>query len=523
MKIYHYSRLVFLIFLIVSCNENKKTKPEEAIASIEKATFYNEEFRPQFHFSPPEMWMNDPNGLVYNQGVYHLFYQYYPEDTVWGPMHWGHAISSDLIHWEHKPIALFPDENGYIFSGSAVLDKTNSSGFGTKENPPLVAMFTYHNAEMAEKGANNYQTQGIAFSLDNGDTWKIYENNPVIGNEGMIDFRDPKVFWDEELKHWVLIVVAGDHAKFYKSNNLKDWTKTGEFGKEKGAHGGVWECPDLFKLKVEGSDEERWVLLISINPGGPNGGNSTQYFVGDFNGETFTTSQKDIKWLDQGTDNYAGITYNNLPNDERVFIGWMSNWLYGQKVPTSPWRSAMTLPRDLTLHKVNTDYYVSNYPIENFNTITKKENVINSISLQGGFELEKENLNKTDISFITNLSKFLEIEYSNNFNENVVIQLNPETGVFSIDRKHSGVIDFDETFAKDVQTQPYETKDKEVEIRLICDVASLEIFVNKGQYVFTNIFFPTNPYTMFNIQSTDANTSIRNFKLSTVNSIWKDE
>ena len=205
MKIYHYSRLVFLIFLIVSCNENKKTKPEEAIASIEKATLYNEEFRPQFHFSPPEMWMNDPNGLVYNQGVYHLFYQYYPEDTVWGPMHWGHAISSDLIHWEHKPIALYPDENGYIFSGSAVLDKTNSSGFGTKENPPLVAMFTYHNAEMAEKGANNYQTQGIAFSLDNGDTWKMYENNPVISNEGMIDFRDPKVFWNEELKHWVLI------------------------------------------------------------------------------------------------------------------------------------------------------------------------------------------------------------------------------------------------------------------------------------------------------------------------------
>ena len=521
MKKYLVCTLVLVLLLSFSCKKREKENANKTAPQADST--YAEKFRPQFHFSPPKMWMNDPNGLVYNKGIYHLFYQYYPEDTVWGPMHWGHATSTDLTHWDNKPIALYPDKNGYIFSGSAVLDKTNASGLGTEENPPLVAMFTYHNAEMAEAGANNYQTQGIAYSLDNGETWKMYEHNPVIGNEGMIDFRDPKIFWNEESQQWVLILVAGDHAKFYKSDDLKSWTQTGGFGKNIGAHGGVWECPDLFKLKVEGSEEERWVLFISINPGGPNGGNSTQYFIGDFNGGTFTTTQKDIKWLDQGTDNYAGVTYNNTPNGERIFLGWMSNWLYGQKVPTSPWRSAMTLPRDLKLHKVDSDYYVSNYPIENINSITKEENAIDSVSLHGGFDLEKENLNQTDISFTANLSKFLEIEYSNNFNERVVIQLNPDTGVFSIDRRQSGLVDFDETFAKDVQTQSYNPKDEEVEIRLICDTASLEIFVNKGQYVFTNIVFPTNPYTSFSVKSTDGQATIKNFKLNNVNSIWHEE
>lgn len=513
--------MVLVLLLSFSCKKREEVNTENSIKQVDST--YAEKFRPQFHFSPPKMWMNDPNGLVYNQGIYHLFYQYYPEDTVWGPMHWGHATSTDLIHWENKPIALYPDQNGYIFSGSAVLDKTNSSGFGTIENPPLVAMFTYHNAEMAETGANNYQTQGIAYSLDNGGTWRMYEKNPVIDNEGMIDFRDPKVFWNEESQQWVLILVAGDHAKFYKSDDLKSWTQTGEFGKKMGAHGGVWECPDLFKLKVQGSEEEHWVLLISINPGGPNGGNSTQYFIGDFNGETFTTNQNDIKWLDQGTDNYAGVTYNNAPNGERVFLGWMSNWLYGQKVPTSPWRSAMTLPRDLKLNKEDTDYYVSNYPIENFDSIIKEENTMDSVSLQGGFEMEKESLNQTDISFTANLSNLLEIEYSNNFNEKVVILLDSETGIFSIDRRYSGLTDFDESFAKDVQTQLYKAKNEEVEIRLICDVASLEVFINKGQYVFTNILFPNNPYTNFSVKSTDGQATIKNFKLKNVNSIWHEE
>lgn len=264
--------------------------------------------------------MNDPNGLVFNQGVYHLFYQYYPEDIVWGPMHWGHAVSEDLVHWKHKPIALYPDEHGYIFSGSAVVDKNNTSGFGENGEAPLVAIFTYHSKEGEEAGRMDFQTQGVAYSLDNGNTWNKYEGNPIIQNDGIKDFRDPKVFWHESSQSWILTLVAGDHAKFYTSKNLKDWTYLSDFGKSQGAHGGVWECPDLFPLQVDGSEEEKWVLIISINPGAPNGGSGTQYFVGDFDGKVFTSNQKEPKWLDYGTDNYAGVTYNNVPGNGRFLL-----------------------------------------------------------------------------------------------------------------------------------------------------------------------------------------------------------
>ena len=296
---------------------------------MEQSTVNTEPYRPQFHFTPPAKWMNDPNGLVYNKGVYHLFYQYYPDDIVWGPMHWGHAISKDLLHWEHKPIALYPDKNGYIFSGSAVVDTENTSGFGTKENPALVAIFTYHDIDRERAGKTDFQTQGIAYSLDNGETFTVYDGNPVIGNNGIKDFRDPKVFWDDQSKNWSMLLVAGDHLQIWQSKNLKSWEKVSEFGKNQGAHGGVWECPDLFKLKVGTTDEEKWVLLISINPGAPNGGSGTQYFVGDFDGKTFTSDQKEEKWIDWGTDNYGGVRYNNVPNNKRIFIGWRSmiDWL----------------------------------------------------------------------------------------------------------------------------------------------------------------------------------------------------
>ncbi|MGB5647909.1 MAG: glycoside hydrolase family 32 protein, partial [Muriicola sp.] len=263
---------------------------------------YQEPFRPQYHFSPPEKWMNDPNGLLYNQGIYHLFYQYYPDDIVWGPMHWGHATSTDMLHWENKPIALYPDENGLIFSGSAVLDVDNTSGLGTSENPPIVAIFTYHDMEKEKAGRIDFQTQGVAYSLDNGESFSMYEGNPVLLNTEFRDFRDPKVFWDEKTEQWIMTLVAGDHLRLYRSDNLLEWAYMSRFGEKQGAHGGVWECPDLFELQVEGTEERKWVLLISINPGAPNGGSGTQYFIGDFDGISFSSDQKEEKWLDWGTD-----------------------------------------------------------------------------------------------------------------------------------------------------------------------------------------------------------------------------
>ena len=231
--------------------------------------------------------MNDPNGMVYHNGEYHLFYQHNPDSTVWGPMHWGHAVSKDLVKWEHLPIALYPDSLGTIFSGSAVVDKNNTSGLGTKDNPAMVAIYTYHNAEGEKAGRKDYQTQGIAYSLDNGRTWTKYKANPVLKNPGIKDFRDPKVSWYEKGQKWIMTLAVTDHISFYSSKNLLDWTKESDFGADIGGHGGVWECPDLFKMPVAGTNEEKWVLIVNINPGAPNGGSGTQYFVGQFDGKNF--------------------------------------------------------------------------------------------------------------------------------------------------------------------------------------------------------------------------------------------
>lgn len=515
-----YLSLIAIFFICtVSCKESS----EENISTLSDATAltsYNENFRPQFHFSPPEKWMNDPNGLVYNKGTYHLFYQYYPEDIVWGPMHWGHAVSTDMIEWKNKPIALYPDELGMIFSGSAVVDKMNTSGFGTSENPPLVAIFTYHLMEGEKAGRNDFQTQGLAYSLDNGENWQKYELNPILHNDGMRDFRDPKVFWNDESQEWVMVLVAGDHAKFYRSSNLKEWELMSEFGKDKGAHGGVWECPDLIKFEVEGSTEEKWVLLISINPGAPNGGSGTQYFVGDFDGITFTTDQKDERWIDYGMDNYAGVTYNNTPNNEHIFIGWMSNWNYARDTPTEVWRSAMTLARKLSLHKEDGKFVLKNYPLSAFDKLQAEEiERQSSVGLDYPYILEYEDFNKTDISFMADLSKNHAITFSNSIGEQLCLQINGETGELLFDRTRSGIVDFEVSFGKSLQKMIFTPKSKLVEVRLILDRSSIEVFIDRGKQVFTNQVFPKSPYTRFEI-SGPAGGEIENLTIKRLNSIW---
>jgi fructan beta-fructosidase len=304
------------------------------------AKLYHEPYRPQVHFSPKTMWVNDPNGMVYYKGTYHLFFQHYPKATVWGPMHWGHAVSKDLIHWKQMPIALYPDKLGYIFSGSVVVDENNTSGFGTKSKPAMVAIFTHHDPKGEKSGSSVFQNQSIAYSLDEGTTWTKYTGNPVLKNPGIKDFRDPKVFWYAAGNKWVMSLATKDRITFYSSPNLKDWKKESDFGQMLGAHGGVWECPDLFPLKLNG--KEYWVLLVSINPGGPNGGSATQYFVGHFDGKTFTPSSNQTKWIDYGPDNYAGVTWGNTGN-RKIFLGWMGNWFYANDVPTLKWRNAMTI------------------------------------------------------------------------------------------------------------------------------------------------------------------------------------
>ena len=511
---------LFVLMILTAC-KNKEDQKEPMKNSI-VAKYYEEPYRPQFHFTPEQMWMNDPNGMVYHKGVYHLFYQYYPDSTVWGPMHWGHAISKDLVHFEHKPIALYPDELGYIFSGSAVLDKSNTSGFGTKENPPLVAIYTYHDMEGEKAGRNDYQTQGIAYSLDNGESWAKFEGNPVIGNGGIKDFRDPKVMWHEASKRWIMTLVAGDHAQFYSSKDLKEWQLTGEFGKDKGAHGGVWECPDLFKLKIEGSAEEKWILLISVNPGAPNGGSGTQYFIGDFDGKRFATAQDDIRWVDWGTDNYAGVTYSNAPNDETIFIGWMSNWAYAQDTPTETWRSAMTVPRKLSLRKVGERHELINYPIEYLQAIIengdqKKIEVPTNETETIAFNT----FSQSEIRFKT-ASRDFDLVFKNSLGENFSLEMDSEKGVFTLDRAQSGKIDFQEDFGGSVQKMPISNlPNGEVEVRILIDASSVEVFVNKGQYVMTAQLFPNEDYNELDVAN-PSNTSLEfaDFRVSSVKRIW---
>nr|WP_237389541.1 glycoside hydrolase family 32 protein [Bacillus sp. USDA818B3_A] len=283
---------------------------------------YKEKHRPQFHFSPEEKWMNDPNGMVFFNDEYHLFYQYHPFGTTWGPMHWGHAVSKDLIYWEQLPIALYPDDHGAIFSGSAVVDWNNTSGF-FPEGPGLVAIYT--SADNYPESDRPRQRQSLAYSKDNGRTWVKYEGNPVLSDLNITDYRDPKVFWHNETNKWVMVLATGQSVTLYISANLKDWEFASEFGNKAGSHDGVWECPDLFQLPVDGNENnQKWVMFVSIgdNPQFKEG-SRTQYFVGQFDGTTFVNDNPDemVLWLDFGRDNYAGVSWSDMPAEEFTLAG----------------------------------------------------------------------------------------------------------------------------------------------------------------------------------------------------------
>jgi sucrose-6-phosphate hydrolase SacC (GH32 family) len=296
--------------------------------------------RPHVHFTPPSGWMNDPNGLVHVDGVWHLFYQHHPASLAWGPMHWGHATSRDLTVWQHHPVAIEPDDLGTAFSGSAVVDVEGVAGFGAEA---LVAFYTHHREGQP-------QSQGVAASKDGGLTWTAHLGNPVLrAPEGLVDFRDPKVLRFDD--HWVMVVVGGPEVVFHRSDDLLTWSECGRFGRAHGAHGGLWETPDLFELEVEGTGERRWVLVVSVLAGGPAVGTGTQYFVGTFDGATFTCDgpAEEVRWVDHGADFYAPQSWYAAPGGRRVWLAWMGNWAYAETPPASTWRGAMTVPRDVAL------------------------------------------------------------------------------------------------------------------------------------------------------------------------------
>ena len=510
--------MLLLGLMSLSLNCSSKSKKEAKLQAENAKKVSLEQFRPLFHFTPKEKWMNDPNGLVYHNGEYHLFYQYYPDSTVWGPMHWGHAKSKDLLKWKHQDIALYPDSLGYIFSGSAVIDVKNTAGFG--ENA-MVAAFTYHDPIKEKDGQIDFQTQGIAHSNDNGKTWTKYEGNPVIKNPGIRDFRDPKVFWNVEKSNWQMVLVAKDEVQFYESMDLKSWNKISVFRFDDNPPLGVWECPDIFKMKVENTEEEKWVLIVSHGQGAANGGSGTRYFIGDYDGTTFTTQQKSSQWLDYGTDNYAGVTYNNTPDGKRIFIGWMSNWDYATTTPTIRWRSAMTLPRELTLNKNENGYYVKSSLIEQIGTITT--DVSSEVSGTPDTQFTYADLQRSLLSYdITDITHPFEISLSNSKEELYTISYDPKSRIFSTDRSKSGNIDFNKKFLKNPKQRMTIGARTQMSLTLVLDASSIEIFVNDGEFVMTNQIFPSEPYTKFHI-SKGPNTKMENFEIKKIKHVVPQE
>ena len=502
----------FFILFLTACSPTKK-----AATALQT---YNEPHRPQIHFSPQQAWMNDPNGMVYFNGVYNLFYQYYPDSTVWGPMHWGHATSNDLVHWQHQPIALYPDSLGYIFSGSAVVDAANTSGFGADGVAPVVAIFTSHDPKGEKSGKNNFQNQSLAYSLDAGKTWTKYSGNPVLNNPGIRDFRDPKVQWYEASKKWIMTLATLDRITFYSSPDLKTWTKESDFGNGAGAHGGVWECPDLFPLDCNG--QTVWVLLVSINPGGPNGGSATQYFTGQFDGKMFTPYQTDTRWIDYGPDDYAGVTWSNTGN-RKIFLGWMSNWQYATVVPTQKWRSAMTVPRDLHLQKIGETYWLCSTPVPEINKLAAPAITAQNIEAHN-YDLTA-NVGKlsgpASLHFSADHIKNFSITLFNHAGEKLVVGYDENSNHYFIDRTTSGSINFEKGFAGK-HSAPRLSDNATVDITLIIDNASVEVFADNGLTVMTEIFFPTTPFSNITIQSTNDFT-IRSLQYRKMKSIYSTD
>lgn len=478
------------------------------------AELYQEQHRPQLHFSPKEKWMNDPNGMVYFEGEYHLFYQYYPDSTVWGPMHWGHAISKDLIHWDHLPIALYPDSLGYIFSGSAVVDRNNTTGFGTLEDPPLVAIFTYHDTEGEKAKTDTFQSQAIAYSNDKGRTWTKYAGNPVIPNPGIRDFRDPKVIWDNQREQWVMVLAAQDQIKIYGSKNLKEWQHLSDFGKIYGSHAGVWECPDLFPLEMD--NQLYWVLLLSINPGGPNGGSATQYFVGDFDGKKFrlhddfrplvektSAGVEQAVWLDYGRDNYAGVTWSDIPaaDGRRIFLGWMSNWDYANVVPTEAWRSAMTLPRTLALYPSNTGPKLRQQWVDELQFLAGEPHQLQHDSVSSVLTLIEQAPGEAilarltlDIQLIDDPPDRMGLLLQNDQGEEYRLGYDRLAHHFFSDRRKAGEHSFSEQFAQDLHLAPHQVSGDNLRLEIIIDRSSIELLAQDGKVALTELFFPTTDF-----------------------------
>ena len=423
-----------------------------------------EKHRPLYHHTPQYGWMNDPNGMFYKDGVWHLCYQYNPYGSQWENLSWGHSTSTDLINWKAEPTALEPDALGMMFSGCCVVDKNNTAGFG---KDAIVALYTTAGAR---------QTQSLAYSTDGGKTFTKYADNPII-TSNVPDFRDPHVFWNEEAGFWNMILAAGQQMSIYSSKDLKEWKHESDFGAEYGNHGGVWECPDLMKMNVKGTNKEKWMLICNINPGGPFGGSATQYFIGQFDGHKFTCEDEpsEIKWMDYGKDHYATITFDNAPEGRHVGIAWMSNWQYANQVPTKQYRSANSIVRDFGLFEYKGETYCS---------ITPAKEMLAARGARVSQPTEA-------CEIVVTVKGDAQIILRNAKGERVVMTYDDEEETFDMDRRRSGNISFSDAFPVATSSPTY---GKVRQLRIFVDRCSVEAFDGDGKMCMTNLVFPSTPY-----------------------------
>lgn len=506
----HYTVIAALAAMtVVSCSDDEDKKdpgvvdpnvpvtptPDPKPTDGPRAT-YSQQYRPQIHYTPERNWINDPNGMVYLDGVWHLFYQYNPYGNGWGNMSWGHTVSTDLIHWEEKPVALTKDALGDIFSGSAVIDYENTAGFG---KGAMVCFYT---------STEPRQQQSMAYSTNGGENFSKYGGNPVVPNdktdEFSGDFRDPKVIWHEGSHQWIMSLARGSmHSiEFYGSKNLKNWEFLSSFSTGAArCNGGQWECPDLFKL------DDKWVLIVSTNPGGPIFGSGTMYFVGDFDGKNFTADALDYPlWLDYGLDNYAGVTFSNT-GDRKVFIGWMNNWGYAGDVPCDPWRSAMTLPRDLTLSYVDGKPYVACKVSDEINAIAGEWKNVN-----GSFDDAYAYHVQVPIS----LDGEHTVTLKNKAGQVYDILINGNARTITARRNDkSGRCDFNGQFSKPTVRAFVPGSHKDLTLDIYIDQSSVEIVTSDGLVNITNLVFPSSIYNNVLVDGAQAG------RVRTLETIWK--
>jgi fructan beta-fructosidase len=490
-----------------------------ASGCTKKSNYYTEKYRPQYHFTPPSNWMNDPNGMVYYNGQYHLFYQYNPNGNDWGSMSWGHAVSTDMVTWTHEPVALKPDKLGMIFSGSAVVDSKNTSGL-FNGGSGIVALYTSNSSTGVQQQCMAYSKDGIHFTK--------YKGNPVISNNTIGAFRDPKVFWYAQSKKWIMVVTCGNAVQFYDSTDLKKWNYLSRFGDNDGSHDGVWECPDLEQLPVDGNvKNKKWVLKVDVQDNAVGGGSGAQYFVGSFDGNKFVNANtpSTTLWVDYGTDFYAAQTWSNATDKDgsHYWLGWMSNWKYAGLVPTTIWRGEDTIPRKISLKTFSDGIRLVQSPVSQLNSlrddattyknveVKPNKNILNNFS-GGSYEIDAE--------FELGTAKKFGFELRKSGSQQTSVFYDTEQSKIFVDRTHAGNMFFS-TLLPTVSSGELKPVKNKIKMHIFVDNSSVEVFGNDGELVITSLIFPDPTSNGLELFSQGGNVKITNMQIYKLNSSWK--